>query len=165
MRLRRPLAAVLSLAVMIAAGCESAPTAPDPDPDPTPATTMAVAFPGGTLNAEIAATRSKRDTGLMNRASIAPDSGMIFVWPADQSNLAVAFFMRDTHFDLSIAFLDADRRVLNIEDMTRDTETLHFAVAPFRYAVEAPAGWFAAHGVTAGAIASFTLPAGVIVDP
>ena len=126
---------------------------------------MTVAFAGGTINAEIAATRNRRDTGLMNRMMIAPDSGMIFVWPADQSNLAVAFFMRDTHFDLSIAFLDASRRVLNIEDMTRDTETLHFAVAPFRYAVEARSGWFAAHGVTVGSLASFTIPAGVIVDP
>lgn len=126
---------------------------------------MAVVFTGGTLNAESAATNSKRNTGLMNRATIAADSGMIFVWSADKSHLAVAFFMCDTHFDLSIAFLNADRRVLNIENMTKNTETLHFAVAPFRYAVEAPAGWFAAHGVAVGAVASFTLPAGVIVDP
>jgi hypothetical protein len=124
-----------------------------------------VTFPGGTVGAELATTRARRDTGLMHRASIAADSGMLFVWAADQSHQLVGFWMKNTHFDLSVAFLDSARRVINIEDMTRDTETLHFATAPFRYALEVPRGWFAAHGVAAGTAASFVVPAGVVIDP
>src|SRR5581483_2736884 len=119
----------------------------------------------GTVKAELATLAAQRSTGLMNRASIAADSGMLFVWAQDQSNQLVAFYMRNTHFDLSVAFLDASKRVINIEDMARDTETLHFAAAPFRYALEAPRGWFAAHGVAPGATATFTIPAGVLIDP
>ncbi|MDA1080715.1 MAG: DUF192 domain-containing protein [Gemmatimonadetes bacterium] len=162
--MKRALLFVASVALLSA--CDSAPTGLDPGPDPAASlTTVSVAFTGGAVSAEIAATQAGRSIGLMNRATIAADSGMLFVWPTNQSNQAVAFHMLNTHFDLSIAFLDANHVVLNIEDMDKDTDTFHFAVAPFRYALEAPRGWFASHGVTAGAIATFTLPAGVIIEP
>jgi uncharacterized membrane protein (UPF0127 family) len=161
--------ATLVAAVLGTAGCgasRDAPTSPG-GPDTT---TIPMAIPvsfgsAGTVKAELATLASQRSTGLMNRASIAADSGMLFVWAQDQNNLLVAFYMLNTHFDLSVAFLDASKRVINIEDMTHDTETLHFAAAPFRYALEAPRGWFAAHGVAAGATATFTIPPGVIIDP
>lgn len=155
-------------AVIVAAGiggmgCSSknSPTGPG-GTDSTTVKAIPVSFgTSGTVKAELATTQRQRDTGLMNRTSIAADSGMLFAWSADQNNQLVAFYMRNTHFDLSVAFLDASKHVINIEDMTHDTETYHFATAPFRYAVEAPLGWFARHGVVAGATASFTLPPGV----
>lgn len=160
MRLPTPL---LFLVVMSTA-CSGDPASPNGGPGASNKA-VAVAFTGGTVNAEIAALRAQRDTGLMNRATIAADSGMLFVWAADQNTQLVAFWMKDTHFDLSVAFLDAAKRVINIEDMTKETLTFHYATAPFRYALEAPRGWFASHGVAAGATATFTLPAGVIIDP
>jgi uncharacterized membrane protein (UPF0127 family) len=126
---------------------------------------ITVAFAGGTVNAELATLSAQRVTGLSNRASIAPDSGMVFAWAADQNPQFAGFWMKDTHFDLSVAFLDANKRVLNIEDMVKETLTTHLAVAPYRYAVEAPRGWFASHGVVTGATATFTIPAGVLIDP
>jgi len=134
-------------------------------PTPPSGKTVNVVFAGGTVASEIAALRAERETGLMNRASIAADSGMLFVWAADLSPSLAPFYMHNTHFDLSVAFLDGQKRVINIEDMVHDTETNHFATAPFRYALEARRGWFAAHGVVAGSVATFTLPAGVIIDP
>lgn len=173
MRAPRPAStavlATLVAAVLGASACggfRDAPTSPGGPDTTTIPKAIPVSFgPAGTVKAELATLAAQRSTGLMNRASIAADSGMLFVWAQDQNNQVVAFYMRNTHFDLSLAFLDASKRVINIEDMTRDTETFHFAAAPFRYALEAPRGWFAAHGVAAGATATFTIPAGVIIDP
>lgn len=164
--LRFPLVRIFLLVATAAVfACAGDPaTAPDPGPGITPRA-IPVAFAGGTIAAELATTRAQRELGLMNRASIAADSGMLFAWPTDQNHQFVAFFMRNTNFDLAIAFLDANKRVLNVEEMTRNTETLHFAVAPFRYALEAQRGWFAARGITAGATATFTIPASVVIEP
>jgi uncharacterized membrane protein (UPF0127 family) len=156
--------ATLVTTIALVACSDAGPVTPDPDPDP-PANRVAVAFAGGTVRAEIAASRAARSTGLSNRTSIAADSGMLFIWATEQHPQLAPFWMKDTHFDLAIAFLDANKVVISISEMTRDTETLHFAGGFFRYALEAPKGWFAAHGVTAGATANFTLPAGVIIEP
>jgi len=162
---------LLCLAALVGCGGD-APTVPNGNGNNggnTIPKAITVAFtgstPGGTLNAEIAALRAARETGLMNRASIAADSGMIFIWAADQNPQTSGFWMLNTNFDLAIAFLDANKRVINIAEMTRLSTTLHFAAAPFRYAVEAPRGWFATRGIVAGATATFTVPAGVIIDP
>jgi uncharacterized membrane protein (UPF0127 family) len=160
---RRP---ILVLAACVAYGCSGGSTEPGGNgPDVTPPKAIQVVFAGGTVRAELATLSAQRSTGLMNRASIAADSGMIFVWAADQNPQTTGFFMLNTHFDLDIAFLDANKRVINIDQMTKETLDIHRATAPFRYAVEAPRGWFAAHGVAAGATATFTIPAGVIIDP
>ena len=160
-----PLLVVLAAATVMSCGGDTPATprgcpAACPDPKAIPVT-----FAGGVVFAELATTRTSRDTGLMNRTSIAADSGMLFVWAADQNPQTSAFWMLNTHVDLSVTFLDSQKRVINIEDMTKDTQTLHFATAPFRYAVEARKGWFASHGAVAGSVATFTIPAGVIIDP
>ena len=164
-RMRSPLALCLLLAAACGAGDKLLVAPCTVDCTPVIPTAMTVAFAGGTVNAEIAATSTARSTGLSNRPSIAADSGMIFVFGQDQIFLFKPFWMHNTHFDLSIAFIDAQKMVINIEEMTKDTDVNHFATASYRYAVEAPKGWFAAHGVVAGAAATFTVPAGVIIDP
>lgn len=158
---------VLSTLALVAgslACSDAGPVTPDPGPPPS-TTTVAVAFAGGTVRAEIAATRAARSIGLSNRPAIAADSGMLFIWASDQHPQLAPFWMKDTNFDLAIAFLDANKVVVSMSEMTRNTETLHFAGGFFRYALEAPKGWFAARGVTAGATATFTLPAGVTIEP
>jgi hypothetical protein len=127
-----------------------------------------VIFAGGTVSAELAATIAQRQTGLMNRATIAPDSGMLFVWVSDQpvGPFSPYFWMKNTSIPLSIAFLDSSRRVLEIQGMAPlDTVTQHRPATPYRYALEVRQGWFTQHGVIAGAQAMFTLPAGLIIDP
>jgi uncharacterized membrane protein (UPF0127 family) len=164
----RALAAFLMLATALTACCGTDATAPGSTPGGNTGGTpkaIAVGFAGGTVNAELATLSAQRTAGLMNRATIAPDSGMLFVWGTDQNPLTSGFWMQNTHFDLSVAFLDASKRVINIEDMVKETLTIHVATARYRYAVEAPRGWFASHGVTAGATATFTIPAGVLIDP
>jgi uncharacterized membrane protein (UPF0127 family) len=127
--------------------------------------TIAVAFPGGTITAKIAATAAARDQGLMNVTSLGANSGMLFAFSVDQSSPPEGFWMQNTPIPLSIAFIDANKTVINIDEMAAETTTLHFASRPFRYAVEANQGWMTSHNVVAGASVSFTLPAGTVIDP
>ncbi|MEP6997058.1 MAG: DUF192 domain-containing protein [Betaproteobacteria bacterium] len=102
---------------------------------------------GHRLTAEIAATVPARTVGLMRRFSLQPDHGMLFVFNAPQP---LAFWMKDTYVPLSIAFIGADGRILNIEDMSPRTENTHESRGPAMFALEMKKGWFANFGIAAG---------------
>jgi hypothetical protein len=59
-------------------------------------------------------------------------------------------WMKNTWLALSVAFLDASGRIINIEEMQPQTEDNHCAARPARYALEMNAGWFARRGLRAG---------------
>lgn len=99
------------------------------------------------IEAEVAATPDSRQLGLMNRESMAPQHGMVFVFTEDARH---CMWMRNTLIPLSVAFLDRRGRILNIEDMQPRTENNHCAAAPARFALEMNLGWFAAKGIKAG---------------
>ena len=100
------------------------------------------------LTAEIAATDAHRQTGLMYRFSLAPDSGMLFVFDAPRLR---SFWMRNTYVALSIAFIDAQGAILNIEDMAPRDERSTWSAGPALYALEMRKGWFAQNGIGPGA--------------
>lgn len=153
---RRAVASMAMLLPALFVACRNAPTE-----SPAPVATVAVTINGAMVRAEVAATDSARETGLMNRQSLGADAGMLFVFAVDQQvqQYSPGFWMKNTLFDLSIAFMDSNKRVVGMQDMAaRDTVTLHRPSSPYRYALEVNKGWFASHGVTTGAIASFTLP-------
>jgi len=157
--------------LLVALACGDKVAGTGPTTSVTPTTT--ITFPGATLSAEIAASAAARDQGLMGRASLGANAGMLFVYAADQSPQLVGFWMKDTPIDLSIAFLDASKKVINVDEMTKNTLNTHVVKCPntpvadchFRYAIEANAGWFTANGITAGTTASFSLPAGTVISP
>jgi uncharacterized protein len=99
------------------------------------------------LSVEMASTPGTRETGLMNRFSLQPDHGMLFVFEAPQP---LAFWMKDTYIPLSIAFVDRNGRILNIEDMRPQDEATHWSKGQALYAIEMRQGWFAAKGIAAG---------------
>jgi uncharacterized membrane protein (UPF0127 family) len=100
------------------------------------------------IKAEVAADIATRTRGLMMREKLGPNEGMIFVFPDKASH---CFWMRNTLVALSIAFLDDDGTIANIEDMKPQTEDSHCPVRAVRYALEMEQGWFARRGVKAGA--------------
>lgn len=102
---------------------------------------------GYRLVAEVATTEAARTTGLMNRFSLQPDHGMLFVFKEAQPQ---AFWMRNTYIPLSIAFIGADGRILNIEDMVPLTENPHPSRGRALYALEMKKGWFAQRAIKAG---------------
>jgi len=99
------------------------------------------------LTAEVATTPAQMQTGLMNRFSLKPDHGMLFVYdrPAPLS-----FWMHNTFIALSIAFISADGTILNIEDMQPQTDDSHWSKGAAQYALEMKKGWFAERGIVAG---------------
>jgi hypothetical protein len=106
-----------------------------------------LAIKGHRLVAEIAATETTRETGLMHRFSLQRDHGMLFVFRDAQPQ---AFWMKNTYVPLSIAFIGSDGRILNIDDMAPLTESTHPSRGAALYALEMKKGWFAERGIATG---------------
>ena len=100
------------------------------------------------VKAELANTPKTREIGLMFRESLAPNHGMLFVF---REKAGHCFWMRNTLIPLSIAFLDDDGTIVNIEDMAPRSEDSHCPKRPVRFALEMEQGWFAKRGLAAGA--------------
>ncbi len=99
------------------------------------------------IEAEVAATQDSRMTGLMQRRSMPPNQGMLFVFTQPQRH---CMWMKNTLLPLSVAFLDDEGRILNVEDMQPQTEDNHCAARPARFALEMNLGWFQQRGIKPG---------------
>lgn len=99
------------------------------------------------IEAEVAANQGNRMQGLMNRRAMAPQQGMLFVFTENNRH---CMWMRNTLLPLSVAFLDEQGQILNIEDMEPQTENSHCAAKPARFALEMNKGWFAQKGIKPG---------------
>lgn len=100
------------------------------------------------VNAEVAATDESRSFGLMERQSLPPDQGMLFVF---EKAGTPCFWMKNTPLPLSIAFIDAQGVIVNIADMQAHSLDPHCPTAAVIYALEMEQGWFRQHQVKAGA--------------
>jgi uncharacterized protein len=99
------------------------------------------------IEAEVAASDQNRQVGLMNRQAMPPQHGMLFVFTQANTH---CMWMRNTLLPLSVAFIDDDGYIINIEDMQPQTEDNHCARQPARYALEMNRGWFAQRGIKPG---------------
>ena len=99
------------------------------------------------IRAEVAADIPTRARGLMFRREMPSNAGMLFIFDEPGSQ---CMWMKNTLIPLSVAFLDDEGRIINIEDMAPQTEDSHCAREPARYALEMNHGWFAARGIKPG---------------
>ena len=99
------------------------------------------------IEVEVAANQASRMQGLMQRRSMPANQGMLFVF--DQADRH-CMWMRNTLLPLSVAFLDEEGRIINIEDMKPQTETNHCATSSARFALEMNLGWFSSKGLKPG---------------
>lgn len=97
-----------------------------------------------TIRAELANTPETRRKGLMFRNRLAESSGMVFVFPREQR---ISMWMKNTPIALSVAFIDGEGRILNIEDMQPLSEQSHSSAGPAIYALEMNQGWFGKRGI------------------
>ncbi|SFI00170.1 DUF192 domain-containing protein [Modicisalibacter xianhensis] len=107
-----------------------------------------------TLTLEMAATPRQRRMGLMERDSLAPDAGMLFIYDEEQS-ADHAFWMYRTRIPLDIAFLDRAGEIQSITSMAPCTAykvacPRYPAGARFWMALEVNAGYFDERGVAVG---------------
>jgi uncharacterized membrane protein (UPF0127 family) len=99
------------------------------------------------ISAEVAATQADREQGLMYRAGLGPNEGMLFVFDEIAFH---CFWMKNTEIPLSIAYMDDNGVVTDVQEMAAETEDNHCPTAGGRYALEMAKGWFAANGIKPG---------------
>lgn len=100
------------------------------------------------IKAEVARTPQEHAIGLMQRASMPVNHGMLFVFERAERQ---CFWMKNTLMPLSIAFLRNDGTVVNTAEMKAGSLDSHCSAEPVRFALEMNQGWFARRGVTPGA--------------
>jgi len=107
------------------------------------------------VKAEIARSAEQRTMGLMERQSLAADSGMLFVYETDQPANA-GFWMFRTRIPLDIAFADSAGVIRAILTMQPCEASLaagcptYVPNASYRYALEVNAGFYAQRRVVVG---------------
>lgn len=103
------------------------------------------------IQAEMATTGQERELGLMYRTELPDNHGMAFVfdYPAVQ-----CMWMKNTLIPLSVAFMDAQGRILNIEEMAPQTLTDHCSKGNVVYALEMGPGWFSRRHIKPGTVIS-----------
>jgi uncharacterized membrane protein (UPF0127 family) len=99
------------------------------------------------VEVEIADTRTEQARGLMERTELGENAGMLFILESEQSP---GFFMENTLIPLSIAFIDSEGRIVDIQDMQPLDETQHYPAEPAQYMLEVNQGFFAERGVQVG---------------
>lgn len=99
------------------------------------------------IQAEVVNTSAKRAEGLMFRKNLQTNYGMLFVFDQTAQH---CMWMRNTLIPLSVAFIDAHGRIINVEEMQPQTENSHCAEKPAKFALEMNAGWFKSRGLGAG---------------
>jgi len=102
---------------------------------------------GVAISVEVADTPATRARGLMYRRKLAHDRGMLFVFPQAGYH---GMWMSNTYIPLSVAFVDADGKIINIDDMQPLTTNEHAPAAPVQFVLEMNRGWFHKHNVRPG---------------
>ena len=99
------------------------------------------------IEAEVASDQASQAKGLMHRRSMPANHGMLFVFSRTDRH---CMWMRNTLLPLSVAFLDAQGKIINIEEMKPQTEDNHCAASPAPYTLEMNLGWFSDKGLKPG---------------
>jgi uncharacterized protein len=160
--MRTPLfiTTLLLVALLLVSGCGGGEKSETPSEEASPETT-AVTVPDETatvgintargerveVQVEIADEEDEQKRGLMERTALAEDAGMLFVFPGERP---LSFWMKDTLIPLSIAYIDGDGGIVDIQDMAPLDETSHPSAAPAQYALEVNQGFFEERGVQVG---------------
>jgi uncharacterized protein len=115
--------------------------------------TVVVHAPSASLTLEVARTETQREQGLMDRKTVAPHTGMIFVFDRDD---VVQFWMKDTLVPLDMIFVAADgtvRRVfanVPVVSPSLSDDAIPREGAQAKYVIELHGGEAAQDGIAAG---------------
>lgn len=113
--------------------------------------TRAVCIRGTCFEAEVAVTAAERARGLMHRTSLAPERGMLFVFPEEGVH---RFWMKNTLIELDIVFIGANGRIVSIAARARpcrkDPCDRYAPEGSAAYALEIAGGLAAKHGFAKG---------------
>lgn len=114
----------------------------------TPGTVATIVVGDAPFSVEIAETDEERAKGLMNRESLAANSGMWFVFPQMGSE---KFWMKDTQISLDLIYVDNNMKVVHIVKgaPAMSTDIINSPVQ-FQYVLEVSAGTADSKGIAVG---------------
>jgi uncharacterized protein len=105
------------------------------------------------VRVEVVDTPEARARGLMYRRDLAPNAGMLFIFPSETPQ---QFWMKNTPLPLDMVFIGQDQHIVGIVADTRPFTTTPLGVAaPSQYVLEVHAGFCARHGIDTGARVDF----------
>jgi uncharacterized membrane protein (UPF0127 family) len=144
-----PGVAVMLTVGVLAAGCGESKSANVPGVDKSVFDHFTMSVGGIPASLEIAILPGEQQRGLMQRGNLGKDEGMLFV---DPSPVQQSFWMKNTPEALDIGFLRPDGTIAEIYPLLPfDERTVLSHSSDLQFALEMPAGWFAAHGIRPGA--------------
>lgn len=110
--------------------------------------TLDIKINGITLKVEVAATHEERLLGLMHRKKLPENKGMLFIYPFERT---IKLWMKNTSLPLSVAFLNKNKKIINIEKMEPNQTTFIYKSKDLAlYAVEVNQGWFEINKISVG---------------
>ena len=117
--------------------------------------TVPLEIGNNTLHVEVVTTPADMARGLMYRKSMPSSHGMLFVYDHPQQ---VYYWMKNTFIPLSIAFIDAHARIINMRDMAPNNSSRTYPSRGLcKYVLEVNQGWFKKHDIKEGDTVKFDL--------
>ena len=148
-----PLPVALSLVLAVSAAPVCAPQ--------VVAQKTSLTFPAGkTIQVDVVDTPAPREMGLMCRAKLPKDYGMLFVFPREMD---LGFWMKNTLVSLDLVWIGSDKRITvvapRLKASTVDTPEDRVARAGGKgqYVLELPAGAAKRHGLRMGDALKFVV--------
>jgi uncharacterized membrane protein (UPF0127 family) len=155
----------LALLLTVTIACSTNGKREDSAPMPPPAKTtdaapyagarVFVTTPNGDVEVkvEVVATEAKIQKGLMFRAHLPTDAGMLFLMGVERVH---SFWMRNTLIPLDMLFIGKDMTVVGIVEHAEPlTESMRTVGKPSFYVLEVNGGFCKQHGIAAGAKVRF----------
>lgn len=106
------------------------------------------------VSVEIADDDRERAQGLMNRRELAPDHGMVFIFPSERVQ---SFWMKNTLIPLDMIFVDRELKIVGIvENAEPLTLTDRSVGVPSMYVIEVNGGFSRENGIAAGGQVGFS---------
>ena len=101
------------------------------------------------VRVEIADEPEEQAQGLMNRTALGEDRGMLFVF---EEEATLSFWMKNTLIPLSVAYIDSEGRIVDIQKMEPldDEPPQYVSAEPAQYALEVNQGFFEERGIEVG---------------
>lgn len=105
------------------------------------------------IDVELAETAAQQARGLMFRKSLDQGSGMLFIFEEERT---LSFWMKNTFIPLSIAYINKDKKIVDIQDMTpvksvmEENPPSYPSKRPAQYALEVNQGFFKKHKIKVG---------------
>lgn len=111
-----------------------------------------------TVTVEIADNDEKRAYGLMFRASLQKDHGMLFIFKNEERR---SFWMKNTLIPLAIGFFDKNKKLVDIQEMVpavigEKAPRSYTSRVSAMYALEMEQGWFDKNKIRLGTQFSFS---------